>query len=205
MRHQTAGRKLGRKSAHRNAMFRNMVSSLIEHGKIKTTLHKAKELRGVAERMVTLGKKNTLHARRQAFDYMRSKDAVKKLFDEIAPAFEKRAGGYTRILKLGHRAGDAAKMALIEFLSEDLLSARVEGKVLDKPKKKVEKKAKSDSEAKAKPATEEKAEKKAAAKKASATSKPKKAATSAKKAASTTAKKTTAKKASTAKKAKTEK
>lgn len=187
MRHQTAGRKLGRKSSHRKALFRNMVSSLIEHGRITTTLHKAKELRSVADRMVTLGKKNTLHARRQAYDFMRSKDAVKKLFDEIAPAFEKRAGGYTRIFKLGSRAGDAAKMALIEFLREDLLSARVEGKVVDKPAtKKADKSTKSAKEAKP---VADKAAKKAkspAAKKTAETKKPatKKTATAKKKAGS---------------------
>lgn len=167
MRHQSAGRKLGRKSAHRQAMLRNMVASLIEHGKIKTTLPKAKELRSVAERMVTLGKKNSLHARRQAFDFMRNKDAVKKLFDQIAPAFEKRAGGYTRIFQLGSRAGDAAKMALIEFLSEDLLSAKVEGKISDEAGKK-SKKAKSEKKASAKAETTKNAEVKAEKKKVTA-------------------------------------
>lgn len=185
MGNQTAGRKLGRKSSHRKALFRNMVSSLIEHGRIKTTLHKAKELRGVADRMVTLGKKNTLHARRQAYDFMRNKDAVKKLFEQIAPAFEKRAGGYTRIFKLGSRAGDAAKMALIEFLSEDLLSARVEGKIVDKKAGKA-KPAKVAKEAK--PAGE-KAAKKAKPAAAKRTAEPKKPAvkkaTTAKKKAST--------------------
>lgn len=166
MRHQVAGRKLGRKTAHRKAMFKNMVSSLIEHGKIKTTLHKAKELRSVAEKMVTLGKQNTLHSRRQAFDFMRDKKAVKKLFEELAPSFEKRAGGYTRIYKLGTRAGDAAKMAIIEFLSEDLLAAKVEGKVADK--KATKKPAKKPAAKKAAPKKEAKAKKAAPKKEAKA-------------------------------------
>ena len=186
MRHQVAGRKLGRKSAHRTAMFRNMVSSLIEHGKIKTTLHKAKELRSVAEKMVTLGKQNSLHSRRQAFDFIRNKKAVQKLFDEVAPSFEARKGGYTRIYKLGNRVGDAAKMALIEFLSEDLLSAKVEGKV-------VEKKAKAPKKAAPKKAPKKEAKKETKAKKEAA---PKKEA----KAKKTTAKKAPAKKKATKKK-----
>lgn len=135
MRHQVSGRKLGRKTAHRTAMFRNMASSLIEHGQIQTTLHKAKELRKIADKLVTLGKEDSLHARRQAFDMIRNRDAVKKLFDVVAPAFDKRKGGYTRIVKIGTRLGDAAKMAVIEYLSEDILAAKVEGKVSDAPKK----------------------------------------------------------------------
>lgn len=141
MRHQVSGRKLGRKTAHRTAMFRNMASSLIEHGQIQTTLHKAKELRKIADKLVTLGKENSLHARRQAFDMIRNRDAVKKLFDVVAPAFDTRKGGYTRIVKIGTRLGDAAKMAVIEYLSEDMLAAKVEGKVKEPAKKTKAKKA----------------------------------------------------------------
>jgi len=168
MRHQVAGRKLGRKSAHRLAMFSNMAASLIDKGRIKTTLHKAKELRKIADKLVTLGKTNTLHTRRQAFNLLRNNDAVRKLFAEIAPSFEKRAGGYTRIYHLGTRVGDAAKMAYIEYLSEDLLTAKVEGKVADKGKKtksKAKAKKQADAEEKsAKPAKMEKAVKKTTAK-----------------------------------------
>lgn len=135
MRHRLARRKLGRTASHRLALFRNMSASLIEHGRVRTTLARAKELRGVADRLVTLGKKNTLHARRRVSYFLQNKRAVKKLFKQVAPAFEKRHGGYTRIYHLGPRTGDAANMALIEFLHEDLLSARVEGKVTDKEKK----------------------------------------------------------------------
>ncbi|OVE80672.1 50S ribosomal protein L17 [bacterium K02(2017)] len=160
MRHNVSGRKLGKKSAHRLAMFKNMASSLIEHGRIQTTLEKAKELRSIADKLVTLGKSDTVHSRRQAFSFIRNKDAVKKLFSEIAPSFEERKGGYTRIYRLGQRAGDAAKMAIIEYLSDDLLKAKVEGRVADSSKK--DKKAKKT----AKPA--KKAADKKPAKKASA-------------------------------------
>lgn len=121
MRHQLAGRKLGRPTAHRWAMFRNMATALIQHGRIRTTLTRAKELRRIAEQLVTLGKKNTVHARRQAFDFVRDRDVVKKLFDQVSPAFKNRNGGYTRIMHLGTRPGDVSKMALIEYLSEDLV------------------------------------------------------------------------------------
>lgn len=120
MRHQLAGRKLGRPTAHRWAMFRNMATALIEHGRIRTTLTRAKELRRIAEQLITLGKKNTVHARRQAFDFVRDRVVVQKLFDQITPAFKGRNGGYTRIMHLGTRPGDASPMALIEYLSEDL-------------------------------------------------------------------------------------
>ena len=121
MRHNVRGRKLGRTSAHRKAMFRNQLTSLIEHERIRTTLHKAKELRPIADRMVTHGKKGTIQARRQVRRWVPSRDHVRKLFDEIAPRFEERQGGYTRIIKLGPRVGDAAEMALLEFVerSED--------------------------------------------------------------------------------------
>jgi len=115
MRHRKTGRKLNRTSTHRNAMFRNMVTSLLLHEQIQTTDAKAKELRGYADRMVTLGKRGTLHARRQALSFVRSRAVVKKLFEEIAPRFENRPGGYTRVVKLGVRSGDAAPMSLIEL------------------------------------------------------------------------------------------
>ena len=150
MRHQVSGRKLGRKTAHRLAMLSNMSASLIKYGRIKTTIQKAKELRSVADRLVTLGKENTLHAKRRAFDMLRNRDAVVKLFAEIAPAFAERHGGYTRIYHTGHRVGDAAKMAIIEYLQDDLLSAKVTGQVVDKKeKKKPVKKAAVKKEAKA--------------------------------------------------------
>lgn len=115
MRHLNAGRKLNRTSAHRKAMLRNMVTSLLEHERLQTTDAKAKELRRWAERMVTLGKRGTLHARRQAAAFVRDKAVVKKLFDEIAPRFQSRPGGYTRITKVGTRRGDAAPLSVIEL------------------------------------------------------------------------------------------
>ncbi len=125
MRHRCAGRKLSRHSQHRSLMFRNMLVSLIEHERLKTTLAKAKELRKVAEKIVTLGKKDSLHARRLAFALLRNEDIVKKLFTEIAPRFKDRQGGYTRIYKLGWRTGDAAPLSLIEWVT---LSAEEEKK-----------------------------------------------------------------------------
>ena len=109
-------RKLGRPTAHRDAMLRGMVTYLIENGSIETTLTRAKEVRSLAEKMITLGKKNTLASRRQALAFITKEDAVKKLFDEVAPSFADRAGGYTQIFKLGPRRGDGAEMALIRFM-----------------------------------------------------------------------------------------
>ena len=106
MNHRKTGRKLGRTSAHRKALFRNMVTSLLEHEQIRTTDAKAKELRGVAERMITLGKKGTLHARRNALKTIRSKEVTSKVFDELAERYKDRPGGYTRVIKLGQRPGD---------------------------------------------------------------------------------------------------
>lgn len=116
MRHRVDGRKLGRTSAHRKALWANMTSSLIMHEKIETTLPKAKELRRVADRLVTLGKQKSLHARRRAIAITRNPDAVHKLFDVLASRFATRNGGYTRIYKLGNRHGDNAPMCLIEYL-----------------------------------------------------------------------------------------
>ena len=112
-------RKLGRKTAHRNAMLRGMVTYLLENGKIETTLTRAKEVRAVAEKMITLGKKNTLATRRQALAYITKRDVVTKLFDDIAPKYADRNGGYTQIYKLGPRRGDAAEMALIKLIDTD--------------------------------------------------------------------------------------
>ena len=109
-------RKLGRASDHRDAMLRNLVTSLLENGKIETTVEKAKETRCMAEKMITLGKDNTLHTRRQALSYITKEDVVTKVFNEIAPKYADRNGGYTRILKLGPRRGDAAEMAIIELV-----------------------------------------------------------------------------------------
>ncbi|MBO4934848.1 MAG: 50S ribosomal protein L17 [Clostridia bacterium] len=109
-------RKLGRPTDHRIAMMRGMVTALLEHGRIETTLYRAKELRSVADKMVTLGKKNTLHSRRQALAFITKEDVVSKLFNEIAPRYESRNGGYTRVIKTGPRRGDAAEMAIIELV-----------------------------------------------------------------------------------------
>ena len=116
MRHQKTGKKLGRNSSHRKAMFRNMVTSLFEHERIVTTKEKAKELRPIAEKMITLAKRGDLHARRQALSYIRSKDIVEKLFTDIQEQFAERKGGYTRILQTGVRKGDNASMAIIELV-----------------------------------------------------------------------------------------
>jgi len=116
MRHQKQGRKLGRDSAHRKALYANLCGALIEHGRIKTTLAKAKEVRPMAEELVTLGKRGDLHARRQAIAALRSSVMAHILFSEIAPRFVDRPGGYTRVVKLGPRQGDAAPMAYLEFV-----------------------------------------------------------------------------------------
>jgi large subunit ribosomal protein L17 len=116
MRHQKSGRKLGRTSSHRKAMFRNMVTSLFEHGSIRTTDARAKELRKIADRMVTLGKRATIHARRHAAKTVQDKLVLQKLFGEIADGFAERHGGYTRIIKLGNRRGDNAPISVIELM-----------------------------------------------------------------------------------------
>ena len=116
MRHRYSGRKLGRTGAHRRAMFRNMTASLVEHELIKTTLPKAKELRRVAEPLITLAKQDSVANRRLAFSRLQDKAAVGKLFGELAPRYENRPGGYIRILKCGFRSGDAAPMAYVELV-----------------------------------------------------------------------------------------
>jgi large subunit ribosomal protein L17 len=120
MRHGLSGRKLGVTSSHRAAMFRNMAVALIKHEQITTTLPKAKELRPVAERLITLGKRGGLHAKRQAFDQLRDETIVTKLFGALADRYKARRGGYTRVLKAGMRYGDAADMAVIELVDRDL-------------------------------------------------------------------------------------
>ena len=119
MRHGMSGRKLNRTSSHRKALFSNMANALIKHEQIKTTLPKAKELRPVVEKLVTLGKRGNLHARRQAFAMLRDDGMTRKLFDTLAERYAERQGGYTRVLKAGHRYGDAAPMAIIEFVDRD--------------------------------------------------------------------------------------
>ncbi len=116
MRHQRAGRKLGRDSAHRKALYANLASALIEHERIKTTEAKAKEVRPIVEQMISLGKRGDLHAHRQAVAYLRSKSVAHKLFSDVAPRFAERPGGYTRVVKLGPRPGDAARMAYLELV-----------------------------------------------------------------------------------------
>lgn len=120
MRHRNHGRKLGRTTSHRLALFRNQLQSLIEHGRVRTTLAKAKELRPLAERMVTKGKKGTVHDRRLVRRWVPRRDLVKKLFDDIAPRFQERPGGYCRILKLGPRKGDGAEMAVLEWVDHEI-------------------------------------------------------------------------------------
>jgi large subunit ribosomal protein L17 len=163
MRHQKKTVRLGRKAEHRKALLANQVCSLIEHRRIKTTLAKAKAVRPLADRMVTLGKNGSIHARRTAFATLRQKDAVKKLFEEIAPASSERNGGYTRIIRLGPRPSDSASMALIEWV--DAVIA-VEEKPTEEKQAKKEKAPKSETKAEAKPKEtkreEAKAEEKAA-------------------------------------------
>jgi large subunit ribosomal protein L17 len=116
MRHRQSGRKLNRNSSHREAMFKNMAVSLMQHEVIKTTLPKAKELRRVAEPLITMAKSDSVHKRRVAFSRLRDRDVVTKLFDELGPRYKDRPGGYLRILKMGFRAGDKAPMALVELV-----------------------------------------------------------------------------------------
>ena len=116
MRHQRTGRKLGRDSAHRRALYANLTAALIEHGRIKTTEAKAKEVRPIAEKMITLGKRGDLAAHRQAVAFLGSKTSAHKLFADVAPRFAERDGGYTRVVKLGPRQGDAAPMAYLELV-----------------------------------------------------------------------------------------
>jgi large subunit ribosomal protein L17 len=122
MRHQRAGKKLGRDAAHRKALYANLAGALIEHGRIKTTVTKAKAVKPIAEQMITLGRRGDLHARRQAVAFLRSKDVVHYLFAEVAPRFKDRPGGYTRIVRIGPRPGDAAELAYLELVEEEVAS-----------------------------------------------------------------------------------
>ena len=126
MRHRKSGRKLNRNASHRKAMFKNMSASLFEHELIKTTVPKAKELRRVAEKLITLAKVDNVANRRRAFSKLRSKEIVGKLFDELGPRYKERPGGYLRILKCGFRAGDNAPMAYVELVDRPIKSAAVE-------------------------------------------------------------------------------
>ena len=135
MRHLKAGRKFGRTSAHRKALFRNLVGALIQRERISTTLAKAKELRGKVEKTITLGKRGTLHARRQAFKLVPAKDAVQKVFGPLAERYANRPGGYTRIIRIGHRKGDDAPMAFIELVDREGDEAKPAAKGKTEPKK----------------------------------------------------------------------
>jgi large subunit ribosomal protein L17 len=121
MRHQRSGKKLGRDSAHRKALYANLTGALIEHGRIKTTVTKAKAVKPIAEQMITLGRRGDIHARRQAVAFLRSKDVVHKLFTEVGPRFAERPGGYLRIVKIGPRYGDAADMVYLELVDTPLV------------------------------------------------------------------------------------
>ena len=134
MRHGNSGRQFGRNSSHRRALFRNLVTSFLEHGHVETTEAKAKEIRGIAEKMITLGKKGDLNAKRQAFAFITNRDVVAKLFSEIGPRVANRDGGYTRITKTRIRLGDSAPMAILEMVDK-------EGQAAPAPKPKREKKA----------------------------------------------------------------
>ncbi len=135
MRHRVAGKKLGRKTDHRISMLRNLVTSFLDKERIRTTLPRAKALRPLAERMITLGKRESLHARRQALAVIRDPLVVSKLFQTIAPRFSQRPGGYTRILRLGFRDGDGAQLAILELVGSEFKAKTAEGKGGKKGKK----------------------------------------------------------------------
>ena len=128
MRHARTGKKLGRDSAHRKALYSNLAGALIEHGRIRTTVTKAKAVKPLAEQMITLGRRGDLHARRQATSFLRSRDVVHKLFAEVAPLFKDRPGGYTRIVKIGPRPGDSAEMAYLELVDEEYVAKEREAR-----------------------------------------------------------------------------
>ena len=128
MRHARTGKKLGRDSAHRKALYSNLAGALIEHGRIRTTVTKAKAVKPLAEQMITLGRRGDLHARRQATSFLRSRDVVHKLFAEVAPLFKDRPGGYTRIVKIGPRPGDSAEMAYLELVDEEYVASEREAR-----------------------------------------------------------------------------
>jgi large subunit ribosomal protein L17 len=128
VRHARTGKKLGRDSAHRKALYSNLAGALIEHGRIRTTVTKAKAVKPIAEQMITLGRRGDLHARRQATSFLRSRDVVHKLFAEVAPLFKDRPGGYTRIIKIGPRPGDSAEMAYLELVDEEYVATEREAR-----------------------------------------------------------------------------
>jgi large subunit ribosomal protein L17 len=134
MHHGKTGSKLGRSSSHKEAMLRNMVTSVIKYERIRTTDSKAKELRKVAEKMITLGKKGSLHARRQALAVVRDKDMVGKLFGELAERYRNREGGYTRIVKAGYRVGDNAPVSILEFIPDEKKKEKAKPKTKTKEK-----------------------------------------------------------------------
>ena len=145
MRHRNGNRKLSRNTSHRRALLRNLVTDFLDHGRLMTTLPKAKEVRPLAEKMITLGKRDNLHARRQVQAFLLREAIAKKVFDTIAPKFADRNGGYSRIIKLGNRKGDGADLAIIELLGSELevkkaeRAAKVEEKQAKKGKKEAEK------------------------------------------------------------------
>jgi len=200
MRHMKAGKKLGRTGTHRRAMFRNMVTSLLQHERIVTTEGKSKEAGRLTEKMITLGKRGDLHARRQAVSFIKSNEVVKKLFSELAERYRSRDGGYTRVLKLEPRAGDNAPMAMVELVDRPMV---VQPEKADKGKKKEAKAPKKAAPKKAVKEKEETPKKKAEKKEEAAAKKEKAEKKPAKKAAKKeTPKKETAKKATGKKKAK---
>jgi len=144
MRHRNAHRKLSRNTSHRRALLRNLVTDLLEHGRLMTTLPKAKEVRPLAEKMITLGKRDNLHARRQVQSYLMRDGIAKTVFDTIAPRFADRNGGYSRIIKLGNRKGDGADLAIIELLGSELEVKKAER--AEKAKEKAAKKPKEEKE-----------------------------------------------------------
>ncbi len=198
MKHRARARKLGRSSSHRLAMLRNMVTSLLDHERIRTTDAKAKEVRRVADRMITLGKRGDLHARRRALRIIRRREVAAKVFDELADRYRERPGGYTRVVKLGRRAGDAAPLSIVELVREEAVAAKPAGKT----RKKAARAASGDEGRKASArktaATGKKAAAKKTSKKATAKKKPAAKKTAAKK---TGAKKTGAKKKTSRRKA----
>src|SRR2546422_11499109 len=146
MRHKNAHRKLSRNTSHRRALLRNLVTDFLDHGRLMTTLPKAKEVRPLAEKMITLGKRDSLHSRRQLYAYLLREAVAKKVFETIAPRFSDRKGGYSRIIKLGNRKGDGADLAIIELLGSELEVKKAEK--AEKAKEKAEKAGKEKKEEK---------------------------------------------------------
>jgi large subunit ribosomal protein L17 len=141
MRHKVKGRKLGRTASHRKATMISLTTALLKHKRIKTTLAKAKETRGFVEKLITKAKKDDLHSKKQVMDYIKDKEAVKELFSEIVPKIGDRPGGYTRVVKIGNRLGDAASMAVIELVDyNDIITAKAEEKKEEKETKAKKKK-----------------------------------------------------------------